>query len=131
MSRRARLGQYFLDDPEVIERSLAAISPRPGEAFAEIGPGGGALTLPLLARAGELDVIEIDRALAELLTTWPGLRVHVADALTWPFESLVRGENRLRVAGNLPYYLSTALLFRLFEQAGCIAELLTSGTRNV
>ena len=129
MSRRARLGQHFLDDPEVIERSLTAISPRPGEAFVEIGPGRGALTLPLLARAGELDVIEIDRALAELLTARPGrpgrpgLRVHVGDALTWPLESLVRGGNRLRVAGNLPYYLSTALLFRLFEQAGCIEDM--------
>ncbi len=123
MSRRARLGQHFLHDQEVIERSLAAISPRPGEAFVEIGPGRGALTLPLLARTGELDVIEIDRALAELLTARPGLRVHVADALTWPFESLVRDGNRLRVAGNLPYYLSTPLLFRLFEQAGCIEDM--------
>lgn len=123
MSRRARLGQHFLHDPEVVERSLAAISPRLGQAFVEIGPGRGALTLPLLARAGELDVIEIDRALAEPLTGRPGLRVHVGDALTWPVESLVRGGSRIRIAGNLPYYLSTPLLFRLFEQAGCIEDM--------
>lgn len=121
--RRARLGQHFLHDPEVVERSLAAISPRPGEAVVEIGPGRGALTLPLLARAGALDVIEIDRALAEHLAARPGLRVHVGDALTWPFERLVRGGRRLRVVGNLPYYLSTPLLFRLFEQADCIEDM--------
>ena len=123
MSRRTRLGQHFLEDPEVIERSVAAIAPRPDEAFIEIGPGRGALTLPLLARAGELDVIEVDRTLAARLGARPGLRVHVGDALTWPFESLVRGGKRLRVAGNLPYYLSTPLLFRLFEQAGCIEDM--------
>ncbi len=123
MSRRARLGQHFLHDPEVIERSIVAIAPRPGDAFVEIGPGRGALTLPLLARAGSLDVVEIDRALAGLLGPRPGLRVHVGDALTWPFESLVRGGRRLRIAGNLPYYLSTPLLFRLFEQSGCIEDM--------
>ena len=123
MSRRARLGQHFLHDPEIIERSIAAISPRPGQAFVEIGPGRGALTFPLLERAGSLDVIEIDRELARLLNPRPGLRVHVGDALAWPFESLVRNANRLRVAGNLPYYLSTPLLFRLFEQAGSIEDM--------
>ena len=123
MSRRARLGQHFLHDAEVLERSLAAIAPRPGEAFVEIGPGRGALTLPLLAHAGEIDVIEIDRALAERLTRRPGLRVHVGDALTWPFETLVRGGRRLSVEGNLPYYLSTRLLFRLFEQTDCIEDM--------
>ena len=123
MSPRARLGQHFLHDPEVIERSIAAIAPRPGEAFVEIGPGRGALTLPLLARAGELDAIEVDRELAGRLNPRPGLRVHVGDALTWPLARLARGGLRLRVAGNLPYYLSTPLLFRLFEQAGCIEDM--------
>ena len=123
MSRRARLGQHFLHDPEIIERSIAAISPRPGEAFVEIGPGRGALTVPLLARAGSLDAIEIDRDLARRLGPRPGLRVHVGDALGWPLANLARNGNRLRIAGNLPYYLSTPLLFRLFDQAGCIEDM--------
>ena len=112
MPRRARLGQHFLHDPEVIERSVAAISPRRGESIVEIGPGRGALTLPLLARAGTLDVIEVDRELAGRLPRLTGLRVHVGDALAWPLEDLASSGCRLRVAGNLPYYLSTPLLFR-------------------
>ena len=123
MSRRARLGQHFLHDPEFIERSVAAISPRPGDSLVEIGPGRGALTIPLLARAGSLDAIEIDRKLAERLGPRPGLRIHVGDALKWPFEGFATGGNRLRIAGNLPYYLSTPLLFRLFEQADAIEDM--------
>ena len=121
--RRTRLGQHFLHDPEIIERSVAAISPRRGESLVEIGPGRGALTLPLLARAGSLDVIEVDRELAGRLPQLTGLRVHVGDALAWPLEGLASSGSRLRVAGNLPYYLSTPLLFRLFEQAGCIEDM--------
>ena len=123
MSRRARLGQHFLQDPEFIERSVAAISPRPGDAMVEIGPGRGALTVPLLDRTGSLDVIEVDRDLARRLPPRIGLRVHVGDALSWPLESLARGGSRIRVTGNLPYYLSTPLLFRMFEQAGCIEDM--------
>lgn len=123
MARPPRLGQHFLHDPELVERSIEAISPRPGEAFVEIGPGRGALTEPLLARAGSLDAIEIDPALARRLEGRPGLRVHVGDALRWPLESFAGEGKRLRVAGNLPYYLSTPLLFRLFEQAPCIEDM--------
>ena len=123
MPRRARLGQHFLHDPEIIERSVAAISPRRGESIVEIGPGRGALTLPLLARVGSLDVIEVDRELARRLPRLTGLRVHVGDALAWPLEGLASPASRLRVAGNLPYYLSTPLLFRLFEQVGCIEDM--------
>ena len=123
MSRNVRLGQHFLRDPEIIERCVAAIAPRPGDAIVEIGPGRGALTTPLLVQAGTLDVIEIDRELARRLGPRPGLRIHVGDALDWPLERLVRGANRLRIAGNLPYYLSTALLFRLFEQADSIEDM--------
>lgn len=123
MSRRARLGQHFLHDPEIIERSVAAISPRPGESIVEIGPGRGALTFPLLARTGSLDVIEVDRELARRLPRVTGLRVHVGDALTWPLDRLAGPGSRLRVAGNLPYYLSSPLLFRLFEQTGRIEDM--------
>ena len=123
MPRGARLGQHFLHDPDFIERSVAAISPRRGDSLVEIGPGRGALTIPLLARAGSLDAIEIDRELAGRLGPRPGLRIHVGDALEWPFEGLATGGNRLRIAGNLPYYLSTPLLFRLFEQADAIEDM--------
>ena len=123
MARRARLGQHFLHDPTIIERSIDAITPRPGDAFVEIGPGRGALTRPLLDRTGSLDAIEVDGDLARRLPARPGLRVHVGDALRWPIESLARDGKRLRVVGNLPYYLSTPLLFRLFEQDRCIEDM--------
>ena len=123
MSRRARLGQHFLRDRETIERSVDAISPRPGDRFVEIGPGRGALTYPLLERIGSLDAIELDRGLAARLEPRPGLRVHVGDALDWPIDELAGHEGRLRVAGNLPYYLSTPLLFRMFELAERIEDM--------
>ena len=123
MARRARLGQHFLRDPKYVSRAIDAIAPRPGEAIVEIGPGRGALTGPLLAAAGALDVIEIDRGLAQGLPPAAGLRVHVGDALSWPLDDLAGTGRRLRVAGNLPYYLSTPLLFRLFEQVDCIADM--------
>ena len=123
MSRRTPLGQHFLRDPEFIERCVDAIAPRPGDALVEIGPGRGALTTPLLDRAGTLDAIEIDRELARRLEPRPGLRIHVGNALEWPLERLVRGAKRLRVAGNLPYYISTPLLFRLFDQADSIEDM--------
>ena len=123
MARPPRLGQHFLHDPEIIERSIEAITPRQGEAFVEIGPGRGALTDPLLAGSGSVDAIEIDRTLARRLGARPGLRVHVGDALRWPIEDLARDGKRLRIAGNLPYYLSTPLLFRLFQRAGCIEDM--------
>lgn len=129
MARRARLGQHFLDDPAFIERAVEAIRPQPGERIVEIGPGRGALSGPLLARCGRLDVIELDRGLAQALAPRPGLRVHVGDALAWPFARLADedgdadGVGRLRIAGNLPYYLSTPLLFRLFAQIDCIADM--------
>ena len=123
MPRRTRLGQHFLHDREVIERSIAAIAPRPGEAFVEIGPGRGALTFPLLDHSGSLDVIELDRELAGRLAPRPGLRVHVGDALAWPLDGLAKGGSRLRVTGNLPYYLSTPLLFRMFELSECIEDM--------
>ena len=99
------------------------MSPQPGDAFVEIGPGHGALTIPLLDRTGTLDAIEIDRRLARHLGPRPGLRMHVGNALDWPLEQLAGGPYRLRIAGNLPYYLSTPLLFRMFEQADAIEDM--------
>jgi 16S rRNA (adenine1518-N6/adenine1519-N6)-dimethyltransferase len=112
---RKRFGQHFLVDRHYIERIVTALDPRPGEHIVEIGPGLGALTRPLLERVGRLDVVEIDRDLAAKLTSEFGaerLNVHVADALTFDFATL---GHHLRVVGNLPYYISSPLLFQLAQ----------------
>ena len=123
---RKRFGQHFLHDPGMRRRLVAAIAPKPGERLVEIGPGLGALTVPLLEAAGRLDVVEFDRDLVEpLQAACAGLgelRVHLADALAFDFCALAAPEERLRVVGNLPYNISTPLLFHLFEQLGCIRD---------
>jgi 16S rRNA (adenine1518-N6/adenine1519-N6)-dimethyltransferase len=127
---RKRFGQHFLHDPTVIERILAAIDARPGEALCEIGPGRGILTWPLLAAAGELDAIEIDRDLAAELREKHGhpestrLRLHVADALEFDFAALASARGRaLRIVGNLPYNISTPLLFHLLATPASLHDL--------
>jgi 16S rRNA (adenine1518-N6/adenine1519-N6)-dimethyltransferase len=129
MPRRKRFGQHFLHDPGVIGRILAALAPRPGEHLVEIGPGRGALTEALLTTAGTtFDAIEIDRDLAcELAPAFaaaPAARLHVADALDFDFAGLAaeRGA-KLRIVGNLPYNISTPLLFRLMDAAAVITDL--------
>jgi 16S rRNA (adenine1518-N6/adenine1519-N6)-dimethyltransferase len=126
---RKRFGQHFLHDPGVIARIVQAIDPRPGDALVEIGPGRGALTGALIGRAAHLDVVELDRDLAARLAASPWarqglLRVHAADALGFEFAALAqeRGQ-RLRVVGNLPYNVSTPLLFRVLEAAAAIADM--------
>ena len=128
MRVRKRFGQHFLHDPAVLERIVAAIAPRAGEALVEIGPGRGALTAPLLAAAGTLDVIEIDRDLAGALraqyAAQPALRVHVGDALAFDYTALARERGqRLRLVGNLPYNISTPLLFRLLEAGDQLLDM--------
>jgi 16S rRNA (adenine1518-N6/adenine1519-N6)-dimethyltransferase len=128
MRARKRFGQHFLHDPEIIARIIAGIAARPGEALLEIGPGQGALTAPLLAAAGALDVVEIDRDLADRLrrhyAEQPALRIHTADALKFDYGALARERTRpLRVVGNLPYNISTPLLFRLLTYSGCIHDM--------
>jgi 16S rRNA (adenine1518-N6/adenine1519-N6)-dimethyltransferase len=124
---RKRFGQHFLHDPNVIRRILDAISPVPGDRMVEIGPGRGALTWGLLQRARSLDVIEIDRDLAQSLQgdsrAAQGLRVHVADALGTDFGRLRADGGPLRIVGNLPYNISTPLLFRLLSQRAAIADM--------
>ena len=123
---RKRFGQNFLHDPGVIGRILAAIAPRPGDHLVEIGPGEGAITAGLLERAGTLDAIEIDRDLFAALSARfgdSGLRLHGADALKFDFCALAVDGVPLRVVGNLPYNISTPLLFRLLEQAACIRDM--------
>ncbi|HEV7135801.1 MAG TPA: 16S rRNA (adenine(1518)-N(6)/adenine(1519)-N(6))-dimethyltransferase RsmA [Steroidobacteraceae bacterium] len=126
---RRRFGQHFLHDPAVIARIAAAIAPQRGEALVEIGPGRGALTRQLLeSDCGSLDAIEIDRDLAALLRDeWSGdarLTLHNADALRFDFGALARQRGQsIRVVGNLPYNISTPLLFHLLESVGEIRDL--------
>ena len=121
---RQRLGQHFLHDPAVISRILATVDPQPGDRMVEIGPGTGALTTPLLRRVGQLHVVELDRALAERLESeHPSLRVHTQDALQFDFAALAAAPATLRVVGNLPYNISTPLLFHLLEQRRAIRDL--------
>jgi 16S rRNA (adenine1518-N6/adenine1519-N6)-dimethyltransferase len=115
---RKRLGQHFLGDAAVVAAIVEAIDPRPGQALVEIGPGLGALTAPLLARCGALDVIELDRDLAARLRQRPGLGVIEADVLRVDFGALAQaGGQPLRVVGNLPYNISTPILFHLLDAA--------------
>jgi len=128
MRARRRFGQNFLHDPFVIERIVAAIRPQAGEALIEIGPGHGALTRPLLAAAGNLVVIEIDRDLAaSLRSEFAGNRqftLHEADALDFDFAARASALGRpLRVVGNLPYNISTPLLFHLLGAAHAIHDM--------
>lgn len=124
---RKRFGQHFLHDPQVTSRILAAICPQPGERVVEIGPGLGVLTCPLLQRLGELDVVEIDRDLIPELQRRCGnfgeLRVHCADALDFDFATLAARPSSLRVVGNLPYNISTPLLFHLLEALPYIRDM--------
>ena len=119
---RKRFGQNFLENRGVVEQMVAAIDPRPGDRFIEIGPGLGALTLPLLQRLDHLDVIEIDRDIVQdLRARHPAnrLTVHDGDALEFDFAAIGRD---LRVVGNLPYNISTPLLFHLTDHAGSVHD---------
>jgi len=123
---RKRFGQNFLHDQNVIRGIVAAIHPQAGERLVEIGPGLGALTEPLLAVLGEMDAVELDRDLVpRLQQQFAGaLRTHNADALKFDFCSLLaEGGEKLRVAGNLPYNISTPLIFHLLEQSHCIRDM--------
>ncbi len=127
MRAKKRLGQHFLHDPAVIRKIVDLIDPKPGDAMVEIGGGPGALTAPLTERLERLHVVELDRELAaELPSRVPHperLVVHNADALRFDFGALAQGPRSLRVVGNLPYNISTPLLFHLLGFEGVIADL--------
>jgi 16S rRNA (adenine1518-N6/adenine1519-N6)-dimethyltransferase len=111
---RRRFGQHFLVDNGILGAIVDAIDPMPGQALVEIGPGLGALTDPLVARCGKLTVIELDRDLAQRLRQRPELEVIESDVLQIDFAALARVHGqRLRVVGNLPYNISTPILFHL------------------
>ena len=121
---RKRFGQHFLVDDSVIDRIVEAIDPRPGQAIVEIGPGRGALTGPLLARCETLTVIELDRDLAARLRRTRGLDVVEADVLGVDFAGLPAAASgrKLRVVGNLPYNISTPILFHLLDASDAIID---------
>lgn len=132
MKQRPRLGQHFLTDVSVIQQIISAAAPGAGEHFVEIGPGRGALTGPLLSRGAIVHAVEIDPALAKgLRERFPHeqLSVHLADALQFDYSALeIPG---LRLIGNLPYYLSTPLLFRLLESAAGFRDMTVMLQREV
>jgi len=136
---RKRFGQHFLRDASLIDAVVRTIQPLPGQTLVEIGPGLGALTYPLLERAGALTVIELDRDLARRLRLQPGLQVIEEDVLKVDFRNLHTGLSSgssddpgapaaaaaaaaLRVVGNLPYNISTPILFHLLDYCDVVQD---------
>lgn len=124
---RKRFGQNFLHDAGVIHRILRAVHPRPDQQLVEIGPGQGALTEGLLDSGGQLDVIELDQDLIPLLKLRfglnPAFHLHQGDALKFDFTQLDHKPHSLRVIGNLPYNISTPLIFHLLSHASLIRDM--------
>jgi len=124
---RKRYGQHFLHDKNVVNRIVAAIDPLPSDRVVEIGGGLGALSVPLAPRVAHVDIVEIDERLAtELAAALEGVgstHIFVADALEFDFERLVVDAIPLRVVGNLPYNISTPLLFHLLSYKSIIRDM--------
>ena len=123
---RKRFSQNFLRDPRIVERIIQAIDPRPGETTVEIGPGRGALTRPLLASGADLHMLEIDRDLAARLQLEFGQRanahLHVGDALDMDFSAIANGQ-KFRLVGNLPYNISTPILFHVLQWSSLVVDM--------
>ena len=119
---RKRFGQNFLIDRQVIERIVSTISPKKEDDIVEIGPGKGAITFPLLEQLNKLNVVEIDRDLIALLQSSQNTKliIHEADALSFDYSQV---SNNLRVVGNLPYNISSPLLFHLISQKDNIIDM--------
>jgi 16S rRNA (adenine1518-N6/adenine1519-N6)-dimethyltransferase len=124
---RKRFGQNFLIDQGVINHIVRSIGPRPTDNLIEIGPGQGAITEQLLEACPQLHVVELDRDLIPVLLAqfakYPGFKIHQADALQFDFAQLASPERPLRVVGNLPYNISTPLIFRLLGYHGLIEDM--------
>ncbi len=124
---RKRFGQNFLQDDAIIDLLLGYLQISDQQHWVEIGPGLGALTAPLLQENIQLDVIELDRdlvtRLAQHFSNYQNLTIHSADALSFDFASLVQNGEKLRVVGNLPYNISTPLLFHLLDNASVIEDM--------
>ncbi|MFE8070597.1 16S rRNA (adenine(1518)-N(6)/adenine(1519)-N(6))-dimethyltransferase RsmA [Marinobacteraceae bacterium S3BR75-40.1] len=123
---RKRFGQNFLHDSALIDRIVAVINPKPDDNLVEIGPGLGALTEPLLEANPRLQALELDRDLVPVLRTkffnYPEFRIHEADALKFDYRTLA-DNGPLRIVGNLPYNISTPLMFHLLDQSEVIADM--------
>jgi len=120
---RKRFGQHFLTDKALIEAIVDLIDPRPGETLVEIGPGLGAMTLPLLKRHQPLTVIELDRDLAARLRQRDDVEVIESDVLKVDFKALAAAKGaKLRVVGNLPYNISTPILFHLLDAVDDVVD---------
>lgn len=122
---RKRFGQNFLHDKSIIHRLVAAINPKTTDVMVEIGPGQGALTEPLLEKLDHLHAIELDRDLVPILRenfSQLGLEIHEADALKFDFRQLMTGKP-LRIVGNLPYNISTPLLFHLISYQEKVTDM--------
>ena len=130
-----RLGQNFLTDQRIIQRIVAVLEPRPDETIVEIGPGKGALTAPLLERAGTLVAIEFDQNLIPLLTdkfsAGKNFKLIQSDALVTDFCEAIRPATQARIVANLPYNVATAILQRLIEQRHCLTEMVVMLQREV
>ena len=125
---KKRLGQHFLHDPAVIAKIIAAIAPQPDDPIVEIGGGLGALTFPLLERVEDVRVIELDERLADALErdrprSAGRLTIHRSDALEFDFSNLSAQLGKLRIVGNLPYNISTPLLFHLLAHREAIVDM--------
>lgn len=121
---RKRFGQHFLSDSAIIDAIVQAIAPQPGEPMVEIGPGLAALTQPLVERLGHLTVVELDRDLAVRLRTHPQLEVVESDVLKVDFTALAQrmGAHKIRVVGNLPYNISSPILFHLLDHVDVVQD---------
>ncbi len=120
---RKRFGQHFLTDQGILEDIVQAIAPKAGQAMVEIGPGLGAMTRPLVLHLGHLTVIELDRDLAVLLRKNPDLTVIESDVLRVDFRALAEAfQTKIRVVGNLPYNISTPILFHLLDVADVVQD---------
>ena len=129
---RKRFGQHFLSDRSIIDAIVDAINPQPGDRMLEIGPGLAALTQPLVERLGHLTVVELDRDLAQRLRQHPQLTVVESDVLKVDFtklqiaqaatNSIAPGSKKLRVVGNLPYNISTPILFHLLDAVAVVED---------
>jgi 16S rRNA (adenine1518-N6/adenine1519-N6)-dimethyltransferase len=124
---RKRFGQNFLQDEAIIDHLLGHLQIKDHQHWVEIGPGLGALTTPLLQENIQLDVVELDRDLVSLLERRfaknPKLTIHSADALSFDFAKLSKNGEKLRIIGNLPYNISTPLLFHLLDSASAIEDM--------